>query len=85
VSVRLEPGKETTRVLFGFSGAEEAAEWTCSAQGYSSTDDLYVDLYGLLEEVEMPLDSGSVGSATGRDGKFIESITITVIDRPVGQ
>jgi hypothetical protein len=72
------------RLAFSFTPDDEEAEWTCSRAGYSSTEPLYVDLDGDLKALAMPARSGAVGEASGRNVKFIESITMTVIESPVG-
>jgi len=83
VSARVLPDGRAMRVTFNFMPDDEEAAWTCTGPGYSSTEPLYVDLGGDLTTVEMPVTDGAVGEATGRGPKFIESITLTVIESPV--
>jgi hypothetical protein len=73
------------RVTFNFIPDDEEAEWTCTGPGYTSTEPLYVDLQENLHTVEMQVESGAIGEASGRDAKFIETITLTVIDSPEGE
>lgn len=85
VTARLDPQGETMRVQFNLIPDNEEAEWTCTGPGYSSTEPLYVDLHDNIRTLEMPVASGAVGEARHRDVKFIESITLTVIESPIGQ
>jgi hypothetical protein len=73
------------RVTFNFIPDDEEAKWTCTGPGYTSTEPLYVDLHKNLKAVEMPVGNGAVGEASARDKRFIETITLTVIESPDGQ
>lgn len=84
VSARVDPESQTMQVTFNLIPDDEEAEWTCTGPGYSSTEPLYVELGENLHTVEMPVASGAVGEASGRTPKFIETITLTVIESPAG-
>jgi hypothetical protein len=80
VSARIQPDGRSMKVTFSLLPDDEEAEWTCTGPGYSSTEPLYVDLHDSLNSLEMPVDSGAVGEGSHQDEKFIESITMTVVE-----
>lgn len=74
--------EKSMQLRFSFTKERAGAKWTCTARGMSVTDRLDVDLFGMLETVNMPVTSGSVAQASERGVSEIESITVTVIDSP---
>lgn len=85
VTARVDEEKQSMQLHFSFTEEAEEAEWTCTGPGYSNTDTLNVDVHGMLKTLNMPVASGSVGEASERGVKAIESITVTVVDSPVEQ
>lgn len=81
ISARFDADSETLSINFGFTDEGQEASWTCTAPGYSSTEPVYMDLSGDLEELEIPAGD-TAAEASGQNAQQFETIRITVIDNP---
>lgn len=84
ITAELDTTTSSMQVRFEFDSLDEKAAWTCREPGGTTiTDELRVDIFGELASVVMPASSGASGHASGA-GTVIESISLKVIDSPVG-
>lgn len=85
LSAVLDRKTGSLNVRFGFVTSDEKATWTCvGPNGMTDTRELYVDLRRRLNAVEMSAKNGTKKDVGSRDAKFLESLTVTVVDSPVG-
>jgi len=71
------------QVRIAFFEEDEKASWTCTQPGYTSTDEVNIDLHSKLKTLTMPIADGSVGEGIAHDEKMLERAFVTVIDSSV--
>jgi hypothetical protein len=85
LSAVLDRKTGSLNVQFGFVTSDKTASWTCVApNGMQETRDLYVDLHRIMKSVEMSAKNGAQQDFDSRDAKFLESLSVTVVEGPVG-
>jgi hypothetical protein len=67
-------------VQFGFTTSNEQASWTCRGPAGTFTDELYVDLFGILESVNMPTQTRVKKDFTARNLEFLEWLSVEVVE-----
>lgn len=83
VSAQLDEKRETMQVRIAFFEEDEEASWTCTQPGYTSTDEVNIDLHSTLKILTMPIADGTVQEAIAHNEKLMERVFITVIDSSV--
>lgn len=83
LSARPDANNRTMLLHFSFVGEAEQASWTCTGPGYRTTEEVYPNVFGMIDQLSMPARSGSVGEITQRNESEIESFTVTVTDSPL--
>jgi hypothetical protein len=80
VSTRVDPTGEFMNMHVGFTSSNEQASWTCSGPAGTFTDELYIDIHGILKSVQLPIMSGTMREFTDRDPKLLEWLRVTVVE-----
>lgn len=80
MTAHVDPKSESMDVRFGYTTSNEQASWQCTGPAGTFTDELYVDLPGNLESLQMPVKTGTKKNVNGRYNEFVESFSITVVE-----
>jgi len=80
VAAHVDPKTESMAVRFGFTTSNEQASWTCRGPAGTFTDELYVDLFGILESVNMPTKTGIKKDFNARNHEFLEWLSVEVVE-----
>jgi hypothetical protein len=80
VTAQVDPRSESMIVQFGFTTSNEQASWTCRGPAGTFTDELYVDLFGILESVNMPTQTRVKKDFTARNLEFLEWLSVEVVE-----
>jgi hypothetical protein len=83
VSARLDEKRESMEVRMAFFEEDEEASWTCTQPGYSTTDEVNIDLHSTLKTLTMPIADSSVGEGIAHNEKLVERVFVSVIDSSV--
>jgi hypothetical protein len=74
VSARVDPQTDLMNMTFSFLSSNRHASWTCGS-------DIHVNLGGtMLKSVQLPATDGTTKDFTARDIKFLESLSVTVVE-----
>jgi hypothetical protein len=74
VSARVDPQTDLMNMTFSFLSSNRRASWTCGS-------DIHVNLGGtMLKSVQLPAKDGTTKDFTARDIKFLESLSVTVVE-----
>jgi len=85
LSAVLDRRTGSLKVQFGFVTSDEKATWTCvGPNGMTDTRELYIDLRRDLKSFELSAKSGATKEINSKNVKFLESLSVTVVDSPVG-
>jgi len=80
ISTRVDPTGKVMTMHVGFTSSNEQASWTCRGPAGTFTDDLYIDVLGILKSVQLPVMSGTKKEFTKRNPKLLESLSVTVME-----
>jgi hypothetical protein len=80
VTAQVDPRSESMTMQFGFTTSNEQASWTCRGPAGTFTDELYVDLFGILESVNMPTQTRVKKDFTARNLEFLEWLSVEVVE-----
>jgi hypothetical protein len=80
VSAQVDPKGASMVVHFGFTTSNEQASWTCRGPAGTFTDELYVDLFGILESVHMLTKTGIKKDFNARNQEFFEWLSVEVVE-----
>lgn len=83
VSARLDDRRESLQVHISFFEEDEEASWTCTQPGYTSTDEVNIDLHSTLKTLTMPIADGAVGEGIAHNEKLVKRVFVSVIDSSV--
>lgn len=74
VSARVDSQTDLMNMTFSFLSSNRRASWTCGS-------DIHVNLGGtMLKSVQLPAKDGTTKDFTARDIKFLESLSVTVVE-----
>ncbi len=80
MSAKVDPNADSMTIHFGFAPSSEQASWTCTGPAGTFTDQLSVDLHGILRSVQLAPKTGNKKDLAVRDIKFLEWLSVTVVE-----
>jgi hypothetical protein len=91
LSVQVDEEKQSMLLRFGFVDDDQEASWTCTAKGYTDTNEVNIDIGSTMKTLVMPTTEGAAGQGTAQlpqgqtDTRLIkqfETIAVSLIDAP---
>lgn len=82
VSAHVDPKTESMVLHWGFTDEDGEASWTCTGPAGTWTEQLTISLVSPtdLHKVQMLTKTGTKKDLNGRDKKFLESFSVTVVE-----